>query len=310
MNLKTAQAAILLTLMLASTAAHASPQVVASIKPLHSLVSGVMSGVAAPRLLIRGHASPHNYSLRPSDASALQEATVVFWVGVELEPFLEKPLQSLARQAKLVALSETKGLHWLKTREDFVWGDHAHEEHEAHAEHGTPHRDPHLWLDPRNAAVLVAAITKTLQTVDPDHAATYQKNGLALQKRLASLDAQLRENLTPVSSKPYLVFHDAYQYFEKRYGLRPLGVVMVHSDRPPGVKWLQSLRRQLQDTNARCVFTEPQFPPKLLEAVTRGLEVKQGELDPVGAELTPGPDLYFTLLNNLGASLRTCLLFK
>lgn len=308
MHLKTALIATLLTIGLGASTAQASPQVVVSIKPLHSLVSGVMAGVAQPKLLIRGHASPHAYALRPSGARVLQAAEVVFWIGEEVESFLSKPLGSLARKATVVALGDTEGIHWLGLRKALVWGSHEHEEEEAHSGHGHEGGDPHLWLDPQNAKLMVQTIVATLQAVDPEQAQAYQDNGQGLRKRLDVLDAKLREGLSSLSQESYLVFHDAYQYFEKRYNLHPIGAVTLSPEHSPGMKRLQTLREQVQGSGVRCVFTEPQFPPKLLWVVTNGLEVKHGVLDPVGAELSAGPDLYFTLLNNLSTSLRECLL--
>ena len=311
MKLKSVLLVAILAIWLGTATAQTSPKVVASIKPLHSLVAGVMAGVAEPVLLLRGSASPHAYALRPSDAQALQEAEAVFWVGEEAEGFLTKPLRSLAGNAKVVALSDAEGIHWLSLREGAVWLPHEHEdESETHSEHRHNGRNPHIWLDPRNAQVMVQAIVTTLRAADPAHASTYQTNGWTLSQRLDALDAKLREDLTPLSGKPYLVFHDAYQYFEKRYGLHPIGAVTTSPERTAGVKRLQALRKQVMGSGVRCVFTEPQFSPKLLRVVTSGLQVKRGVLDPVGAELSPGPELYFTLLNNLSTSLRACLLYS
>jgi len=307
MHLKAALIAILLTIRLGISSAQASPQVVVSIKPLHSLVAGVMAGIAQPKLLIRGQASPYTYALRPSGASALQAAEVVFWIGEESEAFLSKPLRTLARKAVVVALTDTEEIHWLSLRQGLVWNSHDRETEESYSGDDHEGRDPHLWLDPNNAKVMVQIIVTTLQAVDPEQAQAYHDNGQRLRKRLDALDAVLREGLSSLSQKPYLVFHDAYQYFEKRYNLHPIGAVTLNPEHSPGMQRLQTLRTQMLGSGARCVFTEPQFSPKLLRVVSNGLEVKHGVLDPIGAELSAGPDLYFTLLNNLSKSLQECL---
>lgn len=273
------------------------PQVVVSIKPVHSLVAGVMAGVGEPELLVSGGASPHSYALKPSEVASLQRADLVFWLGPETEPFLPKFLQSLPPSVRVTALAEARGVELLAPRT----GD------DAHSESGGEHHDPHLWLSPHNAQGMVSTIVQQLVAVDPDHSAQYLSNLQALQGRLASLDLELRQQLQPLQTVPYIVFHDAYQYFEKRYGLQPVDWIAVNPERPPGAGHLRLIRERLQRAEARCIFTEPQFPPKLVTALTDGLTVQQGVLDPLGADLQDGPDLYFVLLQNLGQSFVQCL---
>jgi len=306
-------------LLLAATAG-AEPQVVVSIKPIHSLVAGVMQGVGAPALLLSGASSPHDYSLRPSDARRLDGAGVVFWVGEGLEGFLVKPLDALAGDARIVALSEADGVALLPTREGGMWEAEAHAEHAgeheheagAHAEQHEPEHqhgehDMHLWLDPHNADAMVGAIVTALAAVDPGNAARYAANGRALRERLATLDGELRGRLAPVADRPFVVFHDAYQYFGQRYGLNEVGSITVDPQRRPGAQRLAEIRARLQELDTACVFAEPQFEPALVDTVIEGTNARKGVLDPLGASLEAGPDQYFQLLDGLAGALVACL---
>jgi zinc transport system substrate-binding protein len=296
------------------------PAVVASIKPIHSLVAGVMEGVGEPQLTIQGAGSEHSYALRPSQAQALARADVVFWIGEDLEAFLVKPLEALSDDAMVVALSEVEGLRLLATREGGTWqghdaeadhGEHAHEEAHEHEEdeeeHGHGEIDMHVWLDPQNAAVMVGAIAAALSAADPGHAATYEANAAKVGADLARLDGELAETLAPIRGRPFVVFHDAYQYFEERYGLSALGSITVDPQRAPGAARLQEIRAKLAEQDAACVFAEPQFRPALVETVVEGTGAGTGVLDPLGADLAAGPGQYAELLRALSASLVECL---
>jgi len=329
-------AAVVCTTAAAPTRAEA-PRVVASILPVHSLVAGVMDGVGTPNLLVRGGGSPHTYTLRPSEAKALQDAEVVFWIGAEIETFLEKPLEALPRNARIVALHDVRGITLLPTREGGAWDAHddGHDEHHADDRHGRDddhdeehhgrdddhhgHEDAgeddhghgahnmHVWLDPANARAMVGAIVATLVDVDPANAEQYRANGLALEDRLTDLDAALARELAPVKGRPYVVFHDAYPYFEKRYGLSPAGSITVDPDRKPSAARLAEIREKIADTGAACVFAEPQFEPAVIATVIEGTNARTGVLDPLGADLAPGPDAYAILMRALAASLKACL---
>lgn len=285
--------------------AEETPRVVVSIKPLHSLVSGVMQGVGKPHLLMSGQASPHTYAFRPSDVRALQQATLVFWTGEAAEPTLPRFLQSLPDSVRVVEGMQVPGLLLRPTRHQIDAPGASPPT--AHAHEDELFLDPHLWLDPHNARLLVQEITEQLSRLDPERATRYANNRIALDQRLTILDEQLREQLLSVKEKPYLVFHDAYQYFEQRYGLSPVGWITAGPDRPPGAGHLRMIRETLRRSGARCVFSEPQFPPRILSVVTEDLPVRVGTLDPVGAELEEGPDLYFELLQGLGGALHACL---
>jgi len=283
------------------------PAVVVSIKPVHSLVAGVMEGVGEPTLLIEGAASPHSYALRPSQAEALARAEVVFWVGEGLEAFLAKPITALSDDATVVALSDVEGLRLLPTREGGAWQEHGAEEEHGKHEHDHGQFDMHLWLDPQNAEVMVGAIAATLSGADPERAGTYQGNAEKLGADLGWLDDGLAATLAPIRDRPFVVFHDGYQYFEDRYGLNAIGSIAVDPARPPGAARLQELRAELENLDAACVFAEPQFRPALIDTVVENTGAGTGVLDPLGADQAAGPDQYFQLLRALSQSLVDCL---
>ncbi len=325
------------TMLLAAPAIAAGPNVVVSIKPIHSLVASIMQGVGEPSLIVEGAASPHTYNMKPSNASALQAAKVVFWVGPGLEAFLDKPLDALSSSAKVVELSEAPGLEKLKFREGGAFEAHDHgdeghgDEGHKHAEgetehddaaapeaaaghddghdheHGHGDTDMHMWLDPVNAKAMAAEIEKTLAEADPDNAGAYKANLEALNKRLDDLDAKLAETVAPVKDKPFVVFHDAYQYFENRYKVRVAGSITVSPEVLPGAERLSQIHAKIKELGATCVFAEPQFEPKLINVVIEGTPAKSGTLDPEAGTLDAGPDLYFQLMENIGTSLKTCL---
>jgi len=320
----------------ASIARAETPSVVVSIKPIHSLVSAIMQGVGEPGLIVEGAASPHTYSLKPSNAAALQDADVVFWVGHGLEAFLEKPLESLGSKATVVELDDAPGLEKLQFREGGPFEVHSHEGEEAHeghshdedghdhtkeAEEGHEHAgeeagheghehgefDMHLWLSPDNARAIATEAAKVLAEKDPANAETYNKNLATLNDKLTALDKEIAETIAPVKEKPFIVFHDAYQYFEHHYGVQAAGSITVSPETLPGAERLTQIRDKVKTLGATCVFAEPQFEPKLVNVVIEGTPAKSGTLDPEAATLEPGPDLYFTLMKSIATSLRDCL---
>ena len=302
------------TILLASTlittlsmSAHAEINVVASVKPLHSLVSSVMKGVGKPDLIVKGSASPHTYSLKPSQAKQLEDADLVFWMGHELESFLEKPLEAIASNAKVVELIDTDELKRIKMREGGAFDDHGHDEHDEHDEHGHGEFDVHVWLDPENAKVLVIEIKQSLIELDPSNAAQYQLNSDELMVRLDQLIDNVSVKLASEKEKGFVVFHDAYQYFEERFGLSAVGSITVSPEVMPGASRIKELKEKINELNALCVFSEPQFEPKLVSTVIEGTNASTGVLDPLGASIKDGPQLYFILINNMANSLKECL---
>ncbi|RFB91551.1 zinc ABC transporter substrate-binding protein [Rhizobium leguminosarum bv. trifolii] len=305
-----------------------APVVVTSIKPIHSLVAAIMQGVGEPELIVDGAASPHTYSLKPSNARALQEAKVIFWTGPGLEAFLEKPLQALGSKASIAELDNAPGLVKLPFREGGAFEPHedGDEHHGASAEgedhdhaadtmhdhdHDHEHEhgafDTHLWLDPMNAKAMAAMITTTLVAADPANALTYQANAKALDDELTALDKEIAATVAPVKNKPFIVFHDAYQYFEHRYGIRVAGSITVSPETIPGAERVSEIHRKVGELGATCVFAEPQFEPRLVSVVTEGTSARSGVLDPEAATLKAGPDLYFTLMRGIAKSMKVCL---
>ncbi len=307
-------AASVAALLVMPSLAAAEVRVVASVKPVHSLVAAIMQGVGEPALIVGGAASPHTYSLKPSDAQKIEDADVVFWIGHDFEAFLDKPLEALPGNAKVVALSDTPGLVKLPFREGGPFEahdddeDHAAEagsEAEHHDEHGGT--DMHLWLDPMNAKAMAAEIRDTLAAADPSNADAYRKNAETLDKQIDALDQEIAATIAPVKDKPFVVFHDAYQYFENRYHVRVAGSVTVSPETMPGAERLSTIHAKIGELGAACVFAEPQFEPKLLNVVTEGTAAKSGVLDPAGGALAEGPALYGDLLRAMATSLVDCL---
>ena len=311
------------TLLLSFSHAKADLQVVTSIKPIHSLASLLMDGIGAPKLIVDGSNSPHNFTLKPSHAKMLQNADLVFWVGENIETFLEKPLSTVAKKAKKIELMEISQIKKLKFREKNIFeghhdnhghkkhDDHGHKKHDDHGhkkhdDHGHAHgeHDPHIWLDPLNAKAILTVMAKNMKIMDKKNSAKYDAN---LKKAHAKIDG-LVSDINKVINKnaKYVVFHDAYQYFEKRFGLKTLGALTVNTDVLPGAEQLKDIRKVIKKENAKCIFSEPQFNPKIIKAIAKDTNIKTGVLDPLGANLKNNKDLYFKLLNNLSNSLRKC----
>ena len=316
------------------TSANAENKVVASIKPIHSLASYLMDGVAKPDLIVDGYASPHGFAMKPSHAKMLQNADIVFWVGEDLENFLEKPLNSIATKAEKIEFMDLKGLVKLKFRERNIFDDHDdhdhdehakkddhddhdhdehakkedghddHDDHDGHEGHHHGEFDPHIWLDPINAKTILFEMSKHLIENDPKNEATYRANLSKACKEIDKLTANVSSELT--NSVASIVFHDAYQYFEKRFDVNILGAFTVNTDVLPGAEQLAEIREIIEHDKVACVFSEPQFNPDIIKAVAKDMNIKTGVVDPLGATLNPGKDLYFDLIKNMSNSFKGC----
>lgn len=322
--------------LLVATPALAAPNVVATIKPLHSLVAGVMEGVGTPELLIEGAASPHGFSLRPSDAGKLESADLVFWIGEDLETFLDGPLETLSANATKIEMMDTEGMNILELREGGLFEAHSHDDeegHEDHAEgeehdhaedehahededaheghdhegHDHEHGDAHIWLDPDNARLMVAAIADALIAADPENQEAYNANGQALVARIDDLQAEIDARIEPARGKPFFVFHDAYQGFEQSFDIEAGGSFTVNPEIAPGAGRLTGIRAVVEQAAAVCLFAEPQFSPQVIQTIAQGTGARTGVLDPLGADIADGPDLYFTLMNTMADSILDCL---
>ncbi|MBX9588321.1 MAG: zinc ABC transporter substrate-binding protein [Hyphomonadaceae bacterium] len=289
--------------------AAADLSVVVTIKPLHALVSQVMAGAGTPELLVKGSASPHTYALKPSDASRLSQADVFFRMSEAMEPFTVKVAKSLPKHVQVVTLQNARGLKLYPRRTSATFDDdHDHADGSDHDHgHGQALTDSHAWLDPINAKAMVDRIAQVLSEKEPSRAALFNANAAALKTKLDALSAELARDLTPVAGRPYVVFHDALQYFERRYKLRVAGSVSVSPEVPPSAKRLSELRKKIASLGAVCVFAEPQFDTRLVDNLVEGTRARTGTIDPEGSRIEPGLDLYFTLLRNLAQDLKGCL---
>jgi len=321
--MRIAKVTLIATAIFSSSLACASEGlgVVTSIKPIHSLVSAVMDGIGTPSLIIEGAGSPHTYALKPSQAKALQDADLVFWVGPAIESFLEKPIKEVASSARIVTLSDAHGLIKIEFREGGNFDshddhakhddhdDHAkHDDHDDHAKHDDHGQfDMHVWLDPENAKMMINAIEEALIEADPRNARTYQGNAANVKRDLDKLITEVDAEMSPVKGTPYVVFHDAYQYFEDRFGMKSVGSITVSPETLPGAKRVKELREKIKSLNATCVFSEPQFEPKLIATVIESTSASIGVLDPLGVSIKAGPEMYFTLIRNMSKSLKNCL---
>lgn len=283
-------------------------RVVASVPPLYFLLATVMEGADNHdlELLIPSGASPHDHSLRPSDLRKIAGADLVFWVGPALETSLARVLDQPELQQKSITLGTATSLHRLRQRRvangmtPVVVGTDESEDKGA--------VDPHLWLDPRNAAAIIDLAAAVLAAQDPEHGALYERNATAAKARLAALDQALTERLAPLRDKRFITFHDATQYFEARYGLRSIGFVITHPEHPTaGARHLRDLRRRAADTDARCLFIELEYDPALARPVMENSSLRLAVLDHMGARLPLAGESYFTLMEKLAEDLGDCL---
>tara|TARA_B100000749_G_scaffold130714_1_gene100289 strand:- start:544 stop:1473 length:930 start_codon:yes stop_codon:yes gene_type:complete len=291
--------------VLVATPVHAKvPRVATDIPPVHSLVSQVMGELGTPKLIIPPGTSPHGYAMRPSEARTLQAADVVFWMGQDLTAWFGRAIKALATNATTVALSESKDLirHPYRTTKNFDTHTHDEGEHDA-----TAKIDPHLWLDPDNALIFLDVIATTLARLDAIHADTYLTNAAQAKAALEALKSELNATVQPIRGRPFIVFHDAYHYFEHRFDVEAAGSVSIGDASSPGPARIAAIRGKVQTLGATCVFSEPQFEPKIIATIIEKTAARSGILDPVGATLKPGPNQYSQLLRHLAHGLLTCL---
>ena len=310
-------------LLFSSFSAIAEIKVVTTIKPIHSLVSGVMDGVSNPTLIIEGSNSPHNFSLKPSHAKILEEADIVFWIGEDIESFMEKPLNSLAKNAVQISFMDLKSIKKLKFREmndhdddghkDDDHDDHGHDDHHGHEDedddsshdgHNHGEFDAHIWLDPVNAKVMISEIAHELSELDPSNKSNYEKNA---EKMISSLDDLIDRVSTIVPNNPsFIVFHDAYQYFENRFNIKSAGALTLNPEVLPGAKQIAEIQELIEHDNVKCIFSEPQYNPKIIEMLSADMKVSTSVLDPLGADINAGPKMYNNLILQIANSLKDC----
>ena len=280
-----------------------SSEIVVSVKPLHSLVSAVAEGSHSVSLLIDGSMSPHNFALKPSHAKLLNNAKVVFYIDDQLESTLKKTVRGLPKDVKVVQVSKIKNLKLLSTRAGNNWEEDGHDHHD----HGHGSYDVHFWLDPNNATQIIKGIIQELSKMYPENINIYKDNAKKAIKEIKKTDLVIKTMLDSVKDKPYIVFHDAYQYFEKAYGLNAIGSILIDPELPPSPRRIINIRSKIKSLKAHCVFREPQFKAEIINTVIEDTNVKVGLLDPLGAALKPGPNMYNNLLKDISENLKTCL---
>lgn len=337
-------AVLTLTLSAGSAIAESRIRVSASIVPIHGLVAAVMEGVAEPDLILPPGASPHGYALRPSGALALSRADVIFRVGPTLEAFLNRPLANISKKARVVDLIDTPGILLLPIRDNEAFeshehdhGDHAdhdgHDEHEKHADHDghddhEKHADHdghddhekhaghddhegstdlHVWLDPQNAIAIVRHVADVLSETDPTNASIYRANAVRTIRRLNELEASTADRVASVAASPFIVFHDAYQYFENRFGLTAAGSIAINPEVAPGARQISLIRSRITEQHIHCVLAEPQFNSDIVKALASDDHVHVGVVDPVGTTARVAPDSYFEMIDRLVTELTACL---
>ena len=301
-----------LTSALALTVGVASadvPKVVVDIAPVHSLVSKVMNGLGKPNLIIPSEASPHEYQLKPSDAKAIQESKVIFWIGEDLTPWLEKSLETLPKDASITTLLEVDGIELLDFRESalFEAHDHSdHSDHDDHDDHAHGEHDPHAWLSPGIAKVWLNVIASKLSEKDPSNASTYFSNASSASKDLDALSDEINDILDPIRDEKFVVFHDAYQYFEKHFNISASGAISLGDASDPSPARVKEIKDRVENEDIHCVLAEPQYKVGLVKAVIEGTHANMAVIDPLGVGLEAGPTLYDKLIRNLATNLSKC----
>ncbi len=281
---------LLKILLLLPLAAIAQPKVVVSIKPIHDIVQAVMQDVGQPTLLLAPGASPHSYAMKPSQMRAIQDAELIIWIGPDLENFLSKPLAQIKPQKIMTLLNEHELILY-----------------PYHGEHAHGHIDPHFWLDPLNMQILADIVAVRLSEIDPENANVYRANTQLLKAELGKLNQEIADQLKPIKGKPFIVFHDAYQYFEKRYSLSPAGSITINTDIMPSAAQLLAIKQTLKKQGISCIFSEPQFSPAVVERIAAEAGVEYGTLNPIGGTEGTGFTAYAALIQQLADALLQCL---
>src|SRR6056300_599221 len=308
--------------------------VVTTIQPINSLVSAVIGNTGKTISLIPAEISPHEYKLKPSDTKKLQHANIIFFVSDHLESSITKVFENLPKNIKIINLMEDAGIKHLAIRDNEAWERHDHhhghsdhDDHDKHAKKNDDHdhdkhekkhndhdhdkhekkHDDHIWLSPDNAVKIIKKINKELSLYFPENAETYDKNANQMIKEINQLKVELKKELSGIKDKPYIVFHDAYQYFETSFGLNAAGSVALEGDIASSPKQISIIKDKIVKLKASCVFQEPQFDSKLVQIVVEGTNAEIGTLDPLGVNIKSGENFYLQLLKNMAKSLKDCL---
>ena len=292
--------------------------IITTIKPIDSLVSAVVGDTGKTISLIPSETSPHEFRLKPSDARALQNGNIIFYISPHLETSIVKVFETLPKNIKIINLMEETGIEHLSIRDNEAWelhdhhDDKKHDDHDKHAqkdEHDD-HKskdDVHIWLDPENAVKIIKKVNTELSFFFPENAKIYDKNATKIINKIKSLKKQLKKELLPIKEKPYIVFHDAYQYFEKTFQLNAVGSIALEDDIASSPKQISFIKNKIIKSKASCIFQEPQFDNKLVKTVIEGTQAKIGTLDPLGFGIKEKEDFYLQLLRNMSKNLKECL---
>ena len=287
---------------------NAEVKVVTTIKPIHSLVAGVMDGLGSPSLIVDGSNSPHNFSLKPSHAKMIEDAEIIFWVGEDLETFMIKPLESIANNATKVSFMDLDSIIKLKFKEENIlevegYNDD-HDDHDDHYKHADGEFDAHIWLDPKNAIEIVNEIAKTLSLKDPNNKNVYYSNAEKLNHSLNELIKKI--NLSINKDARFIVFHDAYQYFEKRFDVSSAGALILNEEALPSAKKVSEIHKIIKKQNINCIISEPQFNPNIIKSIAQDSSILTRSFDPLGSSFDTNKNLYFEMILSLSNSLKDC----
>ena len=319
--------------------------VISTIQPINSLVSAIIGNTGKSITIIPSEQSPHDFKLKPSDVKVLQNGNIIFYVSNHLESSITKVLKNLPKNIKLINLMEESGVNHLAIRDNDAWerhDHHGHDDHDVHDKHGKKHDDHddhdkhgkkhddhddhdkhgkkhddhddhekeddvHIWLSPDNAIKIVQKVNKVLSLYFPENSKIYNDNTTKFIDKIRNLKMELVKELSPIKNKPYIVFHDAYQYFEKTFELNAVGSVALEGDIASSPKQISIIKDKIVKSKASCVFQEPQFDSKLVKIVVEGTDAKIGTLDPLGVNISENKDFYLQLLTNMTKSLKECL---
>ena len=270
-------------------------KVIASIKPVHSLVAGIMQGVGQPELLLSSNQSPHHYSLRPSERLKLARADLIFWIGPNMESFMPRLLHSIDNKTQLVSLVDTEGLTLLPVR----LADHHHEnQHTA--------IDAHVWMNTDNIEKMADEITRQLVSIDPANTRQYKNNNKILHKKIKTLRNELRLKLKDKHS-PFLTYHDGYQYFEQEFNLKNIGFISSGPELQPSAMHIQAMKKLIRRHSIQCIFYDAPSEPPIMTSLLTDSSARAIELDPTGIRLPAGKDTLWQIMRNLGENFQSCL---
>ena len=307
---------IITLLFISNTSVFASETkgVITTIQPINALVNAVIGNTGGSTSLIPSEVSPHEFKLKPSDVKSLQDGNIIFYISSHLESSITKVFKNLPKNIKIVNLMEETGVNHLAIRDNEEWERHDHhDDHDKHAkkdDHHDDHEkedDVHIWLDPDNAIKIIQKVNKELSLLFPENSQIYNKNATDIINKITELKREIKEELLSIKDKPYIVFHDAYQYFEKVFGLNAVGSIALEDDVATSPKQISYIRNKIIKSNVSCVFQEPQFDSKLVKTVVEGTDAKIGTLDPLGVDIANKKDFYLQLIRNMSKSLKKCL---